>query len=281
MDARNKSRARPAALLWVCGVTLVTLLWSCPAMADGQPVRLRFATTTSVDNSGLLGALLPSFEERYNIKVDVIAVGTGKALALGENGDVDVVIVHAPEAEKKFVKAGWGVNRREVMYNDFVIAGPLNDPAGIGGLADAPEALAEIAKAKTPFVSRGDGSGTHAKELELWKRARIAPTGRWYMETGQGMGATLEIASQKRGYVLVDRGTYITYSDKIELVILCEGDPALRNPYGVIAVNPLRHPHVQYMEAMMLIAWITSPEGENIIRNFRRNGQTLFHTLLE
>lgn len=259
-----------------CAVALVALVWGVPAFTGAQAVRLRLATTTSTDNSGLLNVLLPPFEEKYNVKVDVVAVGTGKALALGRNGDVDIVLVHAREAEDEFVKAGHGVNRRDVMYNDFVIAGPHEDPAGIAGMTDASKVLAKIADAEAPFVSRGDDSGTHKKEMLLWEIAGTVPNGRWYMETGQGMGATLQVAAEKRGYVLADRGTYIAYKENANLDVLCEGDPILRNPYGIIAVNPARHPHARYVEAMMLIAWITSPEGQRLIGNFERNGEQLF-----
>jgi tungstate transport system substrate-binding protein len=238
---------------------------------------LKLATTTSTDNSGLLQELLPPFETRYNIKVDVIAVGTGKALALARNGDVDVVLVHAREAEDQFVQAGYGVNRRDVMYNEFVIAGPPDDPAGVRGMTDGAATLAKIAESKAPFVSRGDDSGTHRQELALWKRAEIKPGGQWYMETGQGMGVTLLVASEKRAYVLADSGTYIAYRSKVALDVLCQGDPSLHNPYGIIAVNPAKHPHARYMEAMMLIAWVTSPEGQRVIEGFKRDGDTLFH----
>jgi len=267
------TRNRAFALLVVCAA----LVWALAGVASAQTVRLRLATTTSTDNSGLLNVLLPPFEERCNVKVDVIAVGTGKALALGRNGDVDIVLVHAREAEDEFVKAGRGVNRRDVMYNDFLIAGPQEDPAGIGGMTDAGEALAKIAAAESPFVSRGDDSGTHKKEMLLWKGAGTVPAGRWYMETGQGMGATLQVAAEKRGYVLVDRGTYIAYKEKAGLDVLCEGDPLLHNPYGIIAVNPARHSHARYMEAMMLIAWVTSPQGQQIVEDFKKDGKPLFH----
>lgn len=190
---------------------------------------------------------------------------------------MDVVLVHAREDEDEFVRTGHGVNRRDVMYNDFVIVGPAGDPAGIRGATDARKALAKIAENEAPFVSRGDDSGTHKKEMLLWKGAGIEPSGRWYMETGQGMGATLQVAAEKRGYVLADRGTYIAYKQKAKLDVLCEGDSLLHNPYGMIAVNPAKHPHARYMEAMMLIAWITSPDGQRIIESFERNGETLFH----
>ncbi len=242
------------------------------------PVNLKLATTTSTENSGLLGVLLPAFEERYNIKVDVIAVGTGAAIQLGENGDVDVVLVHARAAEDKMVEEGYGVNRRDVMHNDFIIVGPPDDPAGIKGEKDAALALTKIANSEKQvfFVSRGDKSGTHIKELELWQSAGIEPQGEWYLEIGQGMEAALLVADERQGYVLTDRGTYLATKDKIELVILSEGDPRLFNPYGIIAVNPAVHPHVKYMEAMQLIAWMTSLEGQKIIGEYKQHGEVLF-----
>lgn len=247
--------------------------------------RIRMATTTSVDNCGLLDVLLPPFEKKFGIKVDVIAVGTGKALKLGENGDVDIVFVHSRQAEDEFINNGYGLNRRDVMHNDFLIVGPKEDPAGIKGLDDVIEALKRIAKEKSPFVSRGDDSGTHKKELALWKEAGLEPQtiyqsgtrqGAWYMQAGQGMGATLMIADQKRGYTLSDRATFITYKKKINLVPLCEGDERLHNPYGIIAVNPARHPSVNYVYAMALIGWMTSQEGQKIIREYKIDGEQLF-----
>ncbi len=275
-EVPSKCELKRGTLLGICSFLILSVLWCAPSAVGPQTVRLRLATTTSMENSGVLQVLLSPFEKEYKIKVDVIAVGTGKALALGRNGDADVVLVHAREAEDEFVKAGYGVNRRDVMYDDFVIAGPPGDPAAIRGMTDALKALKKIADAKAPFVSRGDDSGTHKKELFLWKSAGIVPGGRSYLETGQGMGATLQVASEKRGYVLVDRGTYIAYKGKIELDVLSEGDRALHNPYGIIAVNPLKHPHVRYMEAMMLIGWVTSPKGKDIIKNFKKNGEILF-----
>jgi tungstate transport system substrate-binding protein len=242
-------------------------------------VNLKLATTTSTENSGLLGVLLPPFEEKYDIKVDVIAVGTGAAIELGENGDVDIILVHARAAEDQFVEEGYGVNRRDVMHNDFIILGPAEDPAGIKGEKSASSALMKIAntEAVTYFVSRGDDSGTHKKELSLWDSANIVPEGDWYLEIGQGMGAALQVADERQGYVLSDRGTYLSYKDKIDLEILSEGDPLLFNPYGVIAVNPATHSHVKYMEAMQLIAWMTSIEGQEIIGNYKVDGEVLFY----
>jgi tungstate transport system substrate-binding protein len=207
----------------------------------------------------------------------VIAVGTGQALKLGENGDVDVVLVHARESEDKFVAAGHGVNRRDVMYNDFVIVGPEEDPAGIKGASDAVEALKKVASAKATFCSRGDDSGTHKKEKKLWEAAGLTPQGAWYQETGQGMGPTLTVADEKKAYCLADRGTYVAYRDKIGLKILREGDKQLLNPYGIIAVNPEKHKDVKYDEAMKLVEWVTSEEGQKIIGEYKVHGEVLFH----
>jgi len=242
-----------------------------------EPIHLKLATTTSTENSGLLAKLLPPFEEKYNIKVDVIAVGTGAAIKLGENGDVDILLVHAREAEDKFIQDGYGVNRRDVMYNDFIILGPANDPANIKEEKSAASALVKISNQKSFFVSRGDDSGTDKKEKSLWQIANTIPDGAWYMAVGQGMGATLQIADEKEAYVLCDRGTFIAYRDKIGLIILSEGDPLLFNPYGIIAVNPERFPHVKYMESMQMIAWVTSIEGQDIIREYKIEGEILFY----
>lgn len=234
------------------------------------------ATTTSTENSGLLGHLLPPFEKEFGIRVDVIAVGTGKALKLAENGDVDIVFVHSRIAEDEFVAAGFGINRRDVMYNDFVIAGPATDPVGITSIGPV-EALRKISDSSCLFASRGDDSGTHKKEMELWTETGGEPAGRWYLETGQGMGATLRLADEKQAYTIVDRGTFIAYEDKIDLVILNEGDGRLHNPYGIIAVNPSKHHQVEYVRAMTLIGWVTSPEGRKLISGYRKNGKNLFH----
>ena len=260
-------------------VALVTLLAIHTGVLFGGQRIVKMATTTSTENSGLLAALLPPFEREYGIRVHVIAVGTGKALKLGENGDVDIVFVHARPADEEFVADGFGVNRREVMYNDFVIVGPAADPAQIRGSADAAAALTAIAQTKVTFVSRGDDSGTHKKEKALWQAARLRPEGRWYMEVGQGMGATLLIASEKGAYCLTDRGTFIAYRGKADLTILCQGDERLYNPYGIMAVNPARWPHVKYVEAMALIGWVTSPGGQAIIGGFKKEGQSLFNRL--
>jgi len=244
-----------------------------------EPIHLKLATTTSTENSGLLGVLLSPFEEKFGIKVDVIAVGTGKALALGENGDVDVVLVHARAAEDKFIGEGHGVNRRDVMFNDFIILGPSNDPAEIKGESNVTLALKKIADCKAYFVSRGDDSGTHKKEKSLWQKAEITPEGKWYMEIGQGMGAALQVANEKQAYVLCDRGTFLAYKNKIDLIILSEGDALLFNPYGIMAVNPANYPQVKYMEAMQLVAWVTSVDGQKIIGEYKKEGEILFHPM--
>ncbi|MGQ9629831.1 MAG: ABC transporter permease [bacterium] len=250
-----------------------------PIRREAKEERVRLATTTSTENSGLLSVLLPPFEEKFGVKVDVIAAGTGKALKLGENGDVDVVLVHNRDAEDDFISAGLRVSRRDVMYNDFIIVGPPDDPAGIRSIGDAVLALRKIAESKSPFISRGDESGTHKREKALWREAGITPEGRWYSQVGQGMGETLQIAFEKRAYALADRGTFVAYRDKVDLEILVEGDGRLYNPYGIIAVNPAKHPHVKYISAMLLIAWVTSPEGQEIIAKFTKDGEVLFHPI--
>ena len=234
------------------------------------------STTTSTENSGLLSVLLPPFEKKYGCKVDVVAVGTGKALKLGEAGDVDVVFVHARSLEDKFVADGYGVDRRDVMYNDFVLLGPPADPGGAGKANSAPDAFRAIAAKGKPFISRGDESGTHQKEKEIWEAAGIVPRGAWYVEAGQGMGEVLTMATQKRGYTLSDRGTYIAFRKKTDLVVLRQGDRNLWNPYGIIAVNPKRHAHAKYDLAMKLVGFITGPEGRALIAGFKVDGEPLF-----
>ena len=244
-----------------------------------SPTHLKLATTTSTENSGLLEVLLPPFEEKYGIKVDVIAVGTGKALKLGENGDVDIVLVHDQSAEEKFLLEGYGVNRREVMYNDFIILGPPDDPADIKEEKNAISVFKKIFQQKVYFISRGDDSGTDIKEKSIWQYTGIKPQGKWYLEVGQGMGVALQIADEKLGYILCDRGTFLAYKNKIDLVILFQGDPLLFNPYGVIAVNPDNYSQVKYLEAMQLIAWLTSIEGQKIISEYKIDGEPLFYPM--
>jgi len=234
------------------------------------------STTTSTENSGLLSVLLPPFEKKFGCKVDVVAVGTGKALKLGEAGDVDVVFVHARRLEDRFVANGFGVNRRDVMYNDFVLVGPPDDPAGAGKTQSATEAFRAISSKGSPFLSRGDESGTHQKEKEIWASAGIVPRGAWYVEAGQGMGEVLTMATQKRGYALSDRGTYIAFRKKTDLVVLRQGDANLWNPYGIIAVNPKKFPHAKFGLAMKLVDFVTGPEGRSLISGYKVGGEQLF-----
>lgn len=258
---------------------LVVLVVGCrePASEIDLSGRLRLATTTSCDNSGLLEYLLPHFQARTGLEVDVIAVGTGRALRLGENGDVDVVLVHSPPDEEAFIEAELGVNRRSVMYNEFLLVGAPSDPAGVSGTEDVAAALAQIRQSAAKFVSRGDDSGTHRKELSLWDYTQARPSpGDWYLEAGQGMSDTLRVADELEGYCLTDIATYLTQSEHLDLEILVQGDERLRNPYSVIAVNPSRHEHAQYLHAMLFIAWLTSPEGAELIGAFELNGTQLF-----
>lgn len=254
-------------------ISLLLLLTSTGFAAE----HLRLATTTSTENSGLLAELLPPFEMVNDCKVDVIAVGTGKAIKLGETGDVDVIMVHARNKEDMFVNAGYGVDRRDVMYNDFVILGPANDPAGIKGSKSATKALARIAVSNSTFVSRGDDSGTHSREKQLWQKAGITPAGDWYLEAGRGMGEVIVMAGERQGYTMSDRGTYIAYSEKTPLKIVVEGDEGLFNPYGVIIVNPSRHKHVNFELAKKFLDYLTSHQAKELITGFRKNGKQLFY----
>ena len=244
------------------------------AAAAGLDIKM--ATTTSTDNSGLLQYLLPKYEAQCHCKVRYTAVGTGNAIKLGENGDVDMIMVHARAAEDKFVHDGYGVHRRDLMYNDFVIVGPHSDPAGIRGMKDLDAALKKIKSSNAVFVSRGDDSGTNKKELELWKDAGVDPKGPGYLSIGQGMGQTLTVAAEKQGYTLTDRATYATYKDKTGLEIMVEGAKNLLNPYGVIAVNPKKYPGINYRGAMHFIEWLTSDEGQKTIASYRPTGAQLF-----
>jgi tungstate transport system substrate-binding protein len=238
---------------------------------------VRLSTTTSTENSGLLAVLNPAFEKKYGVKMEVISVGTGKALKMGSLGDVDVVFVHAPAAELEYVASGDFIDRAAVMHNDFVIVGPLSDPAALSSAKSATEALQKIAQTQSVFISRGDDSGTHKKEQTLWKSAGVKPSGSWYVEVGQGMGAVLTISDEKQGYALTDRGTQIAFADKFSLKVVYEGDKALFNPYHVMAVSPEKHKGIQYDLAKKYIAFITSAEGQAIIEGFRKGGQQLFY----
>jgi len=237
---------------------------------------LRLSTTTSTENSGLLGYLLPAFEAKTGIKVNVIAVGTGKALELGKNGDVDVTLVHARQLEDKFVLDGWGIDRRDVMYNDFIVAGPTSDPAGVKGSHDVIAAFRKIAAANVKFISRGDNSGTDVMEKGYWQQAGTKPAGANYVSAGLGMGEVLNMAAEMGAYTLTDRATYGAYKAKTGLAILVEGDRRMFNPYGIIAVNPEKHKGINYKGAKVLIDWITSPEGQAKIASFKPAGEQLF-----
>ena len=256
------------ALTIACSV-LVT-----PVAVSQQVIKL--STTTSTDNSGLLPYLLPMFEAKTGSKVHVIAVGTGKALELAKNGDVDVTLVHARVSEDKFVAAGDGINRRDVMYNDFIVVGPSSDPAGIKGSRDVQAALKKIVDTKVKFISRGDNSGTDQMEKAYWKQVGSQPQGASYVAAGLGMGEVLNMAAELNAYTLTDRATYSAYKAKTGLVVAVEGDPKMFNPYGIIAVNPAKYPGVNFKGAVQLIDWITSDEGQKAIAGFRVDGQQVF-----
>ena len=256
---------------------LLALVVLCATPAIGREARdIRMATTTSTDNSGLLKVLLPKYETRCGCKVRVISVGTGKALELGKNGDVDVVLVHARPAEDKFVAEGHGVNRRDVMYNDFILVGPKSDPAGMRGRKGVIDAFRVLAQGKSHFISRGDNSGTDQMEKSYWKEAGVAPKGTWFLSAGLGMGEVLTMAGEMQGYTLSDRAIYGAYRAKTGLDIVLAGDPKMFNPYGIIAVNPKKYPAINYDGAMDLIEWITSPEGRKLIAAFKVDGEQLF-----
>ena len=248
-----------------------------PAQSADNSIILQ--STTSTANSGLYDAILPIFQEKTGIKVNVVAVGTGQAIKNAKNGDGDVLLVHAKPAEEKFVAEGYGVERFDVMYNDFVIVGPPSDPAGIAGSKDAVAALAAIAGKQAMFASRGDNSGTHKKEIALWKASGVDPTGgsgQWYRETGSGMGATLNAAVGMGAYALTDRGTWISFKNKGDYSIVVEGDNNLFNQYGVILVNPAKHPNVKQAEGQAFIDWILGTAGQAAIAAYQLDGQQLF-----
>jgi tungstate transport system substrate-binding protein len=245
-----------------------------------EKTRLVIASTTSTQNSGLFDILIPAYEKasRYNVSAEVVAVGTGKAMRIAKKGEADLLFVHDPFREEKFLAEGYGVNRRQVMHNDFVILGPKSDPARIKGLKSAIDAFELIAEKEAVFVSRGDDSGTNVKELDIWDDASVIPKGHgWYIEAGAKMGDTLLFADQKKAYVLSDRGTFLNYEPKIGLKILVESDPLLKNQYSVIAVSPAKFPAVRYLEALEFIAFVTSPEGQKIIASYRKHGVYLFY----
>jgi tungstate transport system substrate-binding protein len=289
-------------LLVVLGLILSVSIMSTGALAGEKIIKM--STTTSTQASGLLDVMLPELEKNTGIKVKVIAKGTGAAIRDGMDGNVDVIFVHAKAREEKFVKDGYGTKRYAVMHNDFVILGPKGDPAGIEGLRNAAQALQKIANAKAAFISRGDDSGTHTKEQALWKATALtlekntstivkkgkkreitfihpAGLGQWYLSIGQGMGKALTLADEKQAYILADRGTYIKYKFgrdvPIELDVLCEGDPSLANPYGVIPINPGKHPHVKAELAEEFANWLVSEQGQAVIASYRLLGKPLFY----
>lgn len=297
-------------LLTIIGTAFLFLSCGTPAQSVNKPKDAKspestkqkqfimMATTTSTYDTGLLDYLNPKFTEKTGIDMRVVSLGTGAAIKAGEAGDADLILVHDRAGELKFVEEGYGVNRREVMYNDFIIVGPPDNPAGLGQTDTASDAFAKIAKKGSLFISRGDDSGTHRKEQDIWKASgmpmeeqeqtlvkegkpmafkMVKPEGTWSLSIGQGMGQALTIANEKRAYVLADEGTYIAYKDKIDLIILNQGDASLRNQYGIIAVNPEKHPTTKYDLAMKYIDWITSPEGQKLIADFKKGGEQMFY----
>ncbi|MCP5419100.1 MAG: extracellular solute-binding protein [Gammaproteobacteria bacterium] len=258
-------------------VTLITLFVTLPLSAAERFITV--ASTTSTENSGLFDYLLPKFTEKTGIEARVVAVGTGQAIELARKGDADVLFVHHKPSEEKFVADGQGVKRFDVMYNDFVIVGPKSDPAGVKGMKDAAGAMKKIADSDSPFASRGDDSGTHKMELGLWKNAGVdvkAASGGWYRETGSGMGATLNTAGGMDAYALTDRATWLNFANKGDLEIVVEGDPKLFNQYGIILVNPEKHPHVKVKDGQAFIDWILSPEGQQVINGYEIKGHQAF-----
>ncbi|HEX6959505.1 MAG TPA: extracellular solute-binding protein [Ferrovibrio sp.] len=264
---------------FLLGIMVAVALPLASGLAAAQQKFIVVASTTSTEQSGLFGYLLPIFTKKTGIEVRVVAQGTGQALKTGEHGDADVVFVHDRVAELKFLNAGFGVDRREVMYNDFILVGPKSDPAKVKGMKDIVAAYKKIAEAKAPFASRGDKSGTNAAELRLWKEANIDPKtagGGWYRETGSGMGPTLNTASGMDAYTFSDRGTWLNFKNRGNLEILVEGDNRLFNQYGVMLVNPAKHPNVKVAEGRAFIDWLTSKEGQQAIAGYKIGGQQLF-----
>ena len=266
-------------LWWTCTALGLVLGLLLSEISTAEERFIILQSTTSTQNSGLFDAILPRFRAKTGIEVRVVAVGTGQALRNARNGDGDVLLAHAKPEEEAFVAEGWGVKRYDLMSNDFVIVGPADDPAGIAGLRQAGSALRKIARTQAVFLSRGDESGTHKKERVLWKVAAVDPleaSGTWYREVGAGMGATLNTAVGMRAYTLTDRGTWLSFRNKGDFTILVEGDPQLFNPYGVILVNPAKHPHVKAELGQQFIDWLIGSEGQSLIASYAINGQQLF-----
>lgn len=263
--------------LLAAGLALAAFLGTASVRAEDPFIIVQ--STTSTEQSGLFGHILPLFKAKTGIDVRVVAVGTGQAIKNAMNGDGDVLFVHSKPDEEKFVGEGYGVKRHDVMYNDFVIVGPASDPAGVKGMRDAPAALARIASAEAPFASRGDDSGTHKAELKLWQAAGVdakAASGTWYRETGSGMGPTLNTAAGMSAYALTDRGTWLSFQNRADLEVLVEGDARLFNQYGVMLVNPEKHPSVKADLGQQFVDWLISAEGQTAIAGFQINGQQLF-----
>lgn len=274
LAARKTSMVRPLLGFLVVAMSLFPI---GAALAAERFITV--ASTTSTENSGLFDTILPVFKRETGIAVRVVAVGTGQAIRMAERGDADVLFVHHRPSEERFVADGFGLERYEVMYNDFVLVGPRDDPAGVRHACDVMGALARIAARQTPFASRGDDSGTHKREMSLWRLTGVdalAASGGWYRETGSGMGATLNIASGMGAYTLADRGTWLSFNNKGDLEVLVSGDRRLFNPYGVILVNPGRHPHVKAAEGQAFIDWLLSPAGQAAIAAYRIDGEAVF-----
>ena len=273
--ARGLPRRTVVGLLLLAAALVVRL----PSTLQAEDNFIIVQSTTSTQNSGLFDHILPLFTKKTGIEVRVVAVGTGQALKNAENGDGDVVLVHSKPDEEKFAADGFGVKRYDVMYNDFVIIGPASDPAKIGGLKDAVQAFKQIAETESPFASRADDSGTHKAELKVWQDAGLDPkaaSGTWYLETGSGMGATISLAVGKGAYALTDRGTWLSYANKDDFKVLVEGDPKLFNQYGVMLVDPAKHPNVKAKQGQAFIDWLTGPEGQAAIASYKIDGQQLF-----
>lgn len=278
LSARLSAALPATAALPAAAALSAAVLLAAPLAAQAQE-SIVVASTTSTEQSGLFRHLLPAFEKESGIQVKVVAVGTGQALDIGRRGDADVVFVHDAKAEEKFMAEGYGVGRHEVMYNDFILVGPKGDPAHVGGGKDILDAMRKIAAASASFASRGDRSGTHAAELRYWEAAGVdlnPAKGKWYKETGSGMGPTLNTAAGLNAYALTDRGTWLSFKNRGELTILVEGDKRLFNQYGVMLVNPAKHPQVKRQAGQKFIDWLISPEGQATIAGYKINGEQLF-----
>ena len=272
----NRSKNRLTFYIFLPLLLVIFMMIAVGCVQNASPQFIFLATTTSTYDSGLLEDMLPVFEKKYGIEVRVIPKGTGQALELGKSGDVDVLLVHDRNFELKLVEEGYFINRYDVMYNDFILVGPASDPAGIKEFETAIDALKAIARKNQIFVSRGDDSGTHRMELSLWKAAGLSDFGNGYNSVGQGMGDTLRMADELEGYTLTDRGTYAALKEGLEMEVLLEGDPTLFNQYGIMAVNPDKHSHIKYESALKLIEFFMSEEGQQMIANYKLQGEVLF-----